>query len=148
MAGHVALSMELDFSPGMKLSQEIHRTFNRSVHPTKDTGHFTMVVSFSRHSFRLDVENVGLALESAIGGYCSQLKVSYLFCSMCHAKRWGSLSCITEAVFALNSNASFIFGAMVALIGKKSLGFGNRNATKSGRYLALPRGELALVWMR
>ena len=78
MAVHAAISMGLDFSPGMKLASEIQRTFNRSVHPMKDTGHFTMVVSFARHSFRLDVDNVGLALESAIGGYCSQLKVSYL----------------------------------------------------------------------
>ena len=37
-----------------------------------------MVVSFARHSFRLSLENVALALESAIGGYCSQLKVSCL----------------------------------------------------------------------
>ena len=79
MTVHAAISMGLDFSPGMQLYQEIQRTFNRSVHPTKDTGHFTMVVSFARHSFRLDVENVGLALESAIGGYCSQLMVSFLY---------------------------------------------------------------------
>lgn len=37
-----------------------------------------MVVSFARHSFRLDEKNVSLAQESAIGGYCSDLKVSCL----------------------------------------------------------------------
>lgn len=37
-----------------------------------------MVVSFARHSFRLDEDNVGLALESTIGGYYSALKVSRL----------------------------------------------------------------------
>ena len=78
MAVHAAISMGLDFTPGMKLSQEIQRTFGRSVHPSRDTGHFIMVVSFARHSFRLDEENVCLALESALGGYCSQLKVSFI----------------------------------------------------------------------
>ena len=78
MVVHVAISLGLDFSPGMKLSQEIQHTFNRSVHPMSDTGHFIMVVSFARHTFRLDEENVGFALEAAIGGYCSHLKVSFL----------------------------------------------------------------------
>ena len=78
MAVHAAISLGLDFSPGMKLASEIQRSFNISAHPTSDTGHFIMVVSFARHTFRLDEENVGFALEAAIGGYCSHLKVSFL----------------------------------------------------------------------
>lgn len=60
------------------MAQEIWRSFHCTVHPSDQSGHFTMVVSFARHSFRLDEDNVGLALESAIGGYCSALKVSQL----------------------------------------------------------------------
>ena len=48
------------------------------MHPTERSGHFIMVVSFARSSFRLDEDNVGLSLEAALGGYCSSLKVSCL----------------------------------------------------------------------
>ena len=78
MAVHASISLGLDFGPGMDLADEIKHTFNRSVHPTSDSGHFTMVVSFSRHCFHLDEDNVGLSLEAALGGYCSSLKVSCL----------------------------------------------------------------------
>jgi hypothetical protein len=37
-----------------------------------------MVVSFGRSSFRLDEDNVALALEAATGGFCGELKVSSL----------------------------------------------------------------------
>lgn len=73
-----SIELGLDFSPGLSLSKEIWRTFRRTVHPSNDSSHFIMVVSFARHSFRLDEDNAALALESAIGGYCSALKVSCL----------------------------------------------------------------------
>ena len=96
-----------------------------------------MVVSFARHSFRLSEENVALALESAIGGYCSQLKVSCLrdqvFSFHVSCKEFGFSSCISVASFALSLSVISISGIMAALIGKRSLGFGNQNATKSGR---------------
>ena len=78
MVVHASISLGFNFNPGMGLAQEIWRSFRRSVHPSEDLGHFIMVVSFARHSFRLSEENVALALESEIGGYCSQLKVSCL----------------------------------------------------------------------
>ena len=77
MAVHEAISLGLDFDPGMKLADQVHCLFKRSVHPD-GSGHFIMVVSFVRHSFRLDEDSVSLALESAIGGFCSRLKVSRL----------------------------------------------------------------------
>ena len=49
-----------------------------TVHPNDGSGHFIMVVSFARHNFRLTEENVALALEAAIGGYCYSLQVSCL----------------------------------------------------------------------
>lgn len=78
MAVHAAIALGLDFSPGLALCKEIWHIFWRTVHPSHHTGHFIMVLSFTRNSFRLDEENVALALESAIVGYCSYLKVTCL----------------------------------------------------------------------
>src|SRR4051812_1798257 len=41
-------------------------------------GAFTLVVSFSRHDFRLDEYSVAAALESALGGSAIDLWVSYI----------------------------------------------------------------------
>ena len=78
MAVQASIALGFDFSHGMGLSQEIWRSMRRTVHPNDGSGHFIMVVSFARHNFRLTEENVALALEAAIGGYCSSLKVSCL----------------------------------------------------------------------
>ena len=76
MAVHSAISLGLDFSPGMALAREVRRLGLISVHPFKESGHFSMVVSFGRSSFRLDEDSVSLALEAATGGFCNDLKVS------------------------------------------------------------------------
>lgn len=148
LAVHASISMGLDFTLGMDLAREIRHIFNRSVHPTDYSGHFIMVVSFARHSFRLDVDNVGLALESSIGGCCSQLKVSFLndrvFSFNVSCKQVGFLSSINVALFAPNSNAIFISGAMVARIGRRSLDYGNWSASKSG--LLLVHLNVVFVW--
>ena len=78
MAVHAAISLGLDFSPGQAFAKKVWGALHRPVHPTKDSGHFCMVVSFGRSSFRLDEDNVALALEAAIGGYCNDLLVSGL----------------------------------------------------------------------
>ena len=78
MAVHAAMTLDLDFSPGMAFAKDIQRCFSTTVHPSDKSGHFTMVVSFVRASFRLDEDSVGLALEAAIGGYCGELKVSLI----------------------------------------------------------------------
>src|SRR4051812_32886830 len=77
MAVHAVMSLGLDLEPGMKLVDQVHWLFKRTMHPD-GSGDFILVVSFVRHSFRLDEDSVSLALESAIGGYCSKLKVSRL----------------------------------------------------------------------
>jgi hypothetical protein len=73
-----AMNMGLDFSDGISFAKFIRRKFYSAVHPSKETGSFTMVVSFGRANFRLSEDFVGIALEAAIGGYCGSLKVPQL----------------------------------------------------------------------
>jgi hypothetical protein len=75
---HYSLSKELDYSPGLKVAKYCYTRFARSVHPSASSGHFTMVVSFVRASFKLDESSVSIALEAATGGSSGDLKVSLL----------------------------------------------------------------------
>ena len=68
----------LDFSLGIQFDASIRKRFMTTMHPTFESGHFIMVVSFGRVSFKLDNDLVGLALEAAIGGSGHSLKVSLL----------------------------------------------------------------------
>jgi hypothetical protein len=83
MEVHAAISLGLDFSPGKALAAQVWRTLRSRVHPTRDSGHFIMVVSFGRSSFRLDDDSVSLALEAYTGGYCDDLNVSILRDFLC-----------------------------------------------------------------
>jgi hypothetical protein len=73
-----SISMGLDYSHGSNFAKEIGRLFKCYVHPSEQSGHFSMVVSFGRAKFKLEEDLVGIALESAIGGYCGNLKMSRL----------------------------------------------------------------------
>jgi hypothetical protein len=73
-----SISLGLDFSHGMNFAKETRRNFHLDVHPSGDSGHFIMVVSFGRSQFRLSEDNVGLVLESVLGGFCDSFKVSAL----------------------------------------------------------------------
>ncbi|KAM0881896.1 hypothetical protein ACQ4PT_032653 [Festuca glaucescens] len=75
---HDALALGLDFSPGLAFARKARSEFYTTVHPARNSLHFTMVVSFGRSTFRLSEDNVSLALESVIGGLCDELKVSIL----------------------------------------------------------------------
>jgi hypothetical protein len=77
-AVHDSLTLGLDFSPGRTFANKVKRDFFSTVHPNKNSFHLTMVVSFDRASFRLSEDMVAIALESAIGGLCDELKVSIL----------------------------------------------------------------------
>ena len=70
--------MGLDLAPGKEFLEEVRRNFFSTVHPTKHSGHFTMVVAFGSTSFKLDEDSVAVALESITGGRCEALKVSSL----------------------------------------------------------------------
>jgi hypothetical protein len=77
MSVYDSISLGLDFSHGMHFAKEI-RSFNLDVHPSGESGHFIMVVSFGRSRFRLSEDSVGSALESSLGGFCDNFKVSAL----------------------------------------------------------------------
>jgi hypothetical protein len=70
--------MGLDFSHGTNFAKDVGQKFNCLVHSFGKFGHFTMVVSFGRANFKLEEDLVGIALESVIGGYCGNFKVSLL----------------------------------------------------------------------
>jgi hypothetical protein len=75
---HAALFKDLDFSHGINFAKDVKNKFHKEVHPSSSSGHFLMVVAFGRATFKLEEDLVGIALESAIGGFCGQLKVSQL----------------------------------------------------------------------
>jgi hypothetical protein len=77
-AVYEAMTMGLDFSDGISFAKSIRRKYFSAVHPSRDSGHFTMVVSFGRTSFYLSEHSASIALEAAIGGLCGSLKVSSL----------------------------------------------------------------------
>jgi hypothetical protein len=70
--------MGLDFTHGSNFPKDVLRKFNRKVHPSADSGHFTMVVSFGRANFKLEEDLVSIALEAAIGAFCGETKVSLI----------------------------------------------------------------------
>ena len=61
-------TLDLDFSRGRVFADEIYNASGFTVHPMENLGSFTLVVSFSRHDFRLSEDSVAAALESALGG--------------------------------------------------------------------------------
>lgn len=68
MGSHGGSTLDLDFSKGVAFADEIFRSCGKCIHPMDDTGRFIMVVSFSRHDFRLNEDSVAASLESALGG--------------------------------------------------------------------------------
>ena len=71
-------TLGLDFSKGRVFADEIYKASGLTVHPEADRGAFTLVVSFSRHDFRLNEDSVAATLESALGGSAIDLWVSYI----------------------------------------------------------------------
>ena len=59
-------------------ADKVFKHYGRSIHSTDDTAHFIMVVSFSRHVFRLNDDSVAAALESAIGGSAIEFSVQLI----------------------------------------------------------------------
>ena len=71
-------TLDLDFSRGVAFAEDVFRSCGQCIHPVDDTSHFIMVVSFSRHNFRLDEDSVAAALESAIGGSAIDLSIQLI----------------------------------------------------------------------
>ena len=68
MGSNDGSTLGLDFSKGLVFAEKVFQSTGFSVHPMEDSEIFTMVVSFGRHSFRLNEDSVAAALEAAIGG--------------------------------------------------------------------------------
>ena len=71
-------TLDLDFSAGAIFADKVFNHCGRSIHPTDDSSHFIMVVSFSGHIFRLEDDSVAAALESAIGGSAIEFSVQLI----------------------------------------------------------------------
>ena len=71
-------TLDLYFSAGAIFADKVFNHCGRSIHSTDDTGHFIMVVSFSRHIFHLNDDSVAAALESAIGGSAIEFSVQLI----------------------------------------------------------------------
>ena len=82
-------TLGLDFSKGFEFADKVFRSTGFPIHSTDDTGHFTMVVSFGRHDFRLSDDSLAAALEAAIGGSAIELGVS----------------CIRDKVYSFNGSS-------------------------------------------
>jgi hypothetical protein len=76
MVVYDSLNLGLNFSHGTNFAKDVKSKFNFAIHPSAKTGHFVMVVSFGRSTFKLSEDVVSLALEAIIGGYCGEIKVS------------------------------------------------------------------------
>ena len=93
MCSHGGSTLDLDFSKGVAFAEEVFRSCGKTIHPSDDMSHFIMVVSFSRHRFRLDEDSVVAALECATGGSAIDLSVQLIadkvFSFMVSCKRVG-----------------------------------------------------------
>ena len=69
-------TLDLDFSRGVAFADEVFRSSGLSIHPLEGSRPFVLVVSFSRHDFRLDEDSVAAALEAALGGSAIDLMVT------------------------------------------------------------------------
>jgi hypothetical protein len=111
---HDSLVLGLDFSPGLDFFRQARSEFHATVHPTRNSSHFTMVVSFGRSIFRLTEDNISVALESVIEGLCDELKGLVIrdrvFSFTISCRRIGFMILQKKSMLVINSNASFIFG--------------------------------------
>ena len=65
--GSPPLKDQLDFALGLLIKEKVRDNFSTPVHPCPPSSPFTLVVSFGRASFRLDLINFKLALEACLG---------------------------------------------------------------------------------
>ena len=71
-------TLDLDILAGAIFADKVFNHCGRSIHSMDDTGHFIMVVSFSRHLFRLNDDSVAATLESTIGGSAIEFSVQII----------------------------------------------------------------------
>ncbi|TVU01464.1 hypothetical protein EJB05_53082, partial [Eragrostis curvula] len=69
---------DLDFAPGLGLQRRIRDRFGTSVSPPPSSSGFILVASFSRSALRINVDSVGIVLQSCLGGTAKDFRVSHL----------------------------------------------------------------------
>ncbi|CAN6311657.1 unnamed protein product [Urochloa humidicola] len=79
---------DLDFGPGLEFQSLVRDRFSSPVSfPPPPLGssssEFCLVASFGRSAIRLNVESVGLILQSCLGGVAHDFKVVHLSGFMC-----------------------------------------------------------------
>ena len=78
MGSNDGSTLGLDFSKGRVLADEIFKSTGHMVHPSGHRRSFILVVSFSRHAFRLSEDSVAAVLEAVIGGSAIDLHVDHI----------------------------------------------------------------------
>jgi hypothetical protein len=73
-----AINLKLDFSHGRNFAKDVRAMFGCNVHPTSSAGHFIMVVSFGRATFKMEEDTISIALEAVLGGHCGDFKVPHI----------------------------------------------------------------------
>jgi hypothetical protein len=136
---------------GIDFAKFIKKKYLAAVHPSRESGHFTMVVSFGRANFKLSEQSVGIALEAAVGGYCGSLLVSSLgervFSFVVSSKNVGF------EILNLKSYACPDFKCYFHLWGfggpnwTREFGCGSWNVKKSGLWSVPPNAVSRKVWM-
>lgn len=71
---------DLDFGPGLDLQRLVQSRFSTPVNfsPSVSSNGFLLVASFGRSAIRLDVNSVGLILQSCLGGIDVDFCVKHL----------------------------------------------------------------------
>lgn len=69
---------DLDFLPGLEIEKIIHGRFKCSVSSPNPSSPFVLVASFGRSAVKLNVDSVGLLLQSCVGGSAQDFKVLHL----------------------------------------------------------------------
>jgi hypothetical protein len=72
------LASILDFSPGLDLARKARSSFSTMISPSNGSEGFHLVVSFGRAIFRLDLDLVGIAIHSCLGGNVNDLHISHI----------------------------------------------------------------------
>jgi hypothetical protein len=76
--GSTPLALRLDLTDGDVLRSKVQQRFSSSVCPSSPSSGFSLVVSFGRANFNLDVNTVGLALSACLGDPYNSFRVSLI----------------------------------------------------------------------
>lgn len=141
IASHMGYTLDLDFSPGAAFAEKVYDCYGSMIQPSDESGHLTMVVSFNRHSFRLNEDSVAATWKQLLVVmrliYWSHALRTWSSHSMFRASRLVLSFLIFGLTLARNSNVFSIFGVREDPIGYMSLPFGRKSVMLNGSLLVL-----------